>query len=73
MADTELTPNEIEMLHSIDALCTQVSILRRAISDQRNLLADGLEALRRGDTHITDEFLDRAIANFGKALDKISS
>ena len=45
-----------------------VKVVRVADQVVGHLLIDGLAALRDGSTHITDEFLDRAIRQIQDAL-----
>ena len=51
---------------AFDAATTK--IVRVADQVVGHLLIDGLAALRAGDTHVTDEFLDRAIRQIQDAL-----
>jgi len=48
--------------HSIDDLLTEVTRFRRHAAAQRDLLTDALHALRSGHYAVTDEFIDRVIA-----------
>jgi ABC-type transporter Mla subunit MlaD len=48
--------------HTIDDLLTEVTRFRRHVRAQRDLLTDALHALRAGHTDVTDEFIDRVIA-----------
>ena len=45
-----------------------IKVVRVADQVVSHLLIDGLAALRDGNTHITDEFLDRAIRQIQDAL-----
>lgn len=57
-----VTPTERALLQAEDAYYdATVRVVRTADHVVKHLLADALVSLRAGDTHITDEFLDRAI------------
>ena len=64
ITDTERALNAAE--DAFDS--ATVKIVRVADQVVGHLLIDGLAALRAGDTHITDEFLDRAIRQIQGAL-----
>jgi hypothetical protein len=69
MSDSTITPTSVALLKAEDAYYdSTVKVVRVADQVVKHLLIDGLEALRAGDTHITDEFLDRAIRQIQGAL-----
>ena len=69
MSDSNITPTSVALLKAEDAFYdSTVKVVRVADKVVGHLLIDGLEALRAGDTHITDEFLDRAIRQLQGAL-----
>lgn len=57
-----MTPREIELHHALADSETARCRLVRVARAQVLLLEDGLAALRDGRPHITDEYLERAIA-----------
>jgi hypothetical protein len=64
-----ITDTERALIAAEDAFdAATVKIVRVADSVVGHLLIDGLAALRAGDTHITDEYLDRAIRQIQGAL-----
>lgn len=54
--------------HLVDDLCKANGKLRRQTRQSADLLTDALHALRHGCPHVTDEFLDRTIANLLRVL-----
>lgn len=69
MSDNTITPTSVALLKAEDAhYDATVKVVTTAERVVKHLLIDGLEALRAGDTHITDEFLDRAITQIQGAL-----
>ena len=69
MSDSNITPTSVALLKAEDAYYdSTVKVVRVADQVVGHLLIDGLAALRAGDTHITDEFLDRAIRQIQGAL-----
>ena len=69
MSDSTITPTSVALLKAEDAhYDATVKVVRVADQVVSHLLIDGLAALRAGDTHITDEFLDRAISQIQGAL-----
>ena len=69
MCDSPITATSVALLKAEDAFDSATTkVVRVADSVVGHLLIDGLEALRAGDTHITDEFLDRAIRQIQDAL-----
>jgi len=51
----------IQMALTIDDLELRRTHAVRTMVDSRDLLADALDAIRAGDTHVADEFVDRAL------------
>ena len=69
MCDSPITATSVALLKAEDAFDSATTkVVRVADSVVGHLLIDGLEALRAGDTYITDEFLDRAIRQIQDAL-----
>lgn len=69
MSDGTITPTSVALLKAEDAYYdSTIKVVRVADQVVGHLLIDGLAALRAGDTHITDEFLDRAIRQIQGAL-----
>jgi|688.fasta_scaffold05332_41 hypothetical protein len=69
MCDNSITATSVALLKAEDAFdAATVKIVRVADQVVGHLLIDGLAALRAGDTHITDEYLDRAIRQIQGAL-----
>lgn len=64
-----ITDTDRALIAAEDAFdAATVKIVRVADHVAHHLLIDGLAALRAGDTHITDEYLDRAIRQIQDAL-----
>ncbi len=63
-----LTDREIRMSHTIDDLATDLGKLRRTVSQQVDLLTDGLDALRAGRYAVAEEFMERARDSLAKRL-----
>jgi hypothetical protein len=64
-----ITDTERALIAADDAFdAATTKVIRVADQVVGHLLIDGLAALRAGDTHITDEFLDRAIRQIQDAL-----
>lgn len=57
-----MNSDEIRLAHVIDDAEKQRTAALRASVAATALLTDGLHALRAGRSHITDEFVERAIA-----------
>lgn len=58
----------IRMTHRIDDIERKRTAGVRTMIDCRDLLADALDAIRAGDTHVADEFVDRALDAITKQL-----
>jgi hypothetical protein len=58
---TQPTIHQILVAHLVDDYERVRTSAVRTIDDQVLLLTDGLDALRAGDTEVTEEYLDRAI------------
>lgn len=64
-----ITDTDRALIAAEDAFdAATVAVVRVADHVVRHLLADALASLRAGDTHITDEFLDRAIRQIETAV-----
>jgi hypothetical protein len=61
--DPPLTDREIDMVHTIDDVETKRAHMNRMLISQRFLLAGALDAIRAGDTHVADEFIDRFLTH----------
>ena len=59
----------IRMSHTIDDIERKRTSAVRTMKDARDLLGDALEALRAGDGHVADEFVDRALIAIVAELD----
>lgn len=64
------TPDDIAVAvsHAVDDLEIARTAAVRGIDRNLRLLDDALDALRAGDVHVTDEFLDRAIVSLRATL-----
>ena len=60
---TNLTDREIDMALTIDDIETRRAHMHRMLVDQRFLLAGALDAIRAGDTHVADEYVDRFLTH----------
>jgi hypothetical protein len=60
---TNLTDHEIDMVHTIDDIETRRAHMNRMLIQQRFLLAGALDAIRAGDNHVADEFVDRFLTH----------
>ena len=69
MSNTPVTATEVALLKAEDAFeLATFKAVRVADHVVGHLLIDALAALRAGDHHITDEFLDRAIRQIQSAV-----
>lgn len=66
--DPPLTAHEIELVHTIDDIESRRAHMHRMLASQRFLLAGALDAIRAGDTHVADEFVDRFLAHLDAEL-----
>lgn len=58
-----LTDREIQMALTIDDIETKRAHMNRMLIQQRFLLAGALDAIRAGDNHVADEFVDRFLTH----------
>lgn len=65
---TNLTASETDMALTIDDIETRRAHMQRMLSSQRYLLAGALDAIRAGDTHVADEFVDRFLTHVDAEL-----
>jgi len=61
--NTPLTDREIQMALTIDAIETRRAHMHRMLTGQRFLLAGALDAIRNGDHHVADEYVNRFLAH----------
>jgi len=60
---TNLTATEISMAHTIDDIETKRAHMHGMLTRQRFLLAGALDAIRNGNTHVAEEFIDRFLVH----------
>jgi hypothetical protein len=65
---TDLTAREISMSHTIDDIETKRAHMNGMLASQRWLLATALAAIRNGDTHVADEYVDRFLTHVDAEL-----
>jgi len=65
---TDLTEREIDMTLIIDDIETRRAHMHRMLTGQRFLLAGALDAIRAGDNHVADEFVDRFLSHLDKEI-----
>ena len=61
--DTPLTDREIQMALTIDDVETRRAHMHRMLTSNRWLLASALDAIRAGDNHVADEYVDRFLTH----------
>lgn len=59
MSQPAFTEREVDMALTIDDIETRRAHMHRMLSGNRWLLATALDAIRAGDNHIADEYVDR--------------
>lgn len=60
-------------MHVIDGYEKIVTADLRMLQQYRNLLDDGLHALRNGSPHVTEEFIERTMDAMTKRIEAIRS
>jgi hypothetical protein len=63
MSQPPLTEREIDMALTIDDVETRRARMHRLLSSDRWLLATALDAIRNGDSHVADEYVDRFLTH----------
>ena len=58
-----LTDREIQMALTIDDIETRRARMHRLLTSNRWLLATALDAIRNGDSHVADEYVDRFLTH----------
>lgn len=61
--DPPLTDREVSMALTIELSERRRTHMYRMLTGNRQLLADALDAVRAGDNHVADEFIDRFLTH----------
>jgi hypothetical protein len=72
--DNPLTVNDyaVRISHLVDDYEKMRTKSRRELRRANELLSNGLHALRNGSPAVTDEFIERALANISTAIDALA-